>query len=407
MQSKLSHLLRGWLVYAFLAPVSVMVQIITKRHLDTFDIAYSVGGTVIVLALAMLLPLFALYSILRATIVADKRLALPYIEDYPDKNAHRFSTVWPLEEFRFTLLGFVIACLLVPFVVWGMAIGGPLFSGAALISLAAHLGLALAFALACAILSLLAHASARREWDELREDLANPMTVPYGWFLSLFMSKWGKSRMVRELIFTTLVYPLSFFLLGYILQALIPIFQLLRNYVWAVVLILLAAVALILLPPRVRALGKRRASVRTLRRAAEQNGYDLTFVRSPYRSVFSSPEGYDFILHREEKTYYGKFLALLRPSLRVYFNENGQARIRRAFWIFNASFEVFHFDTDVLYGFEANGPKIVLVSPVSYHMRVQNEKGPVIDVGTRVGRYTIYNTSGLSGAIDRGCLPED
>ena len=56
MQSKLSHLLRGWLVYAFLAPVSVMVQIIAKRHLDTFDIAYSVGGTVTVLALAMLRP---------------------------------------------------------------------------------------------------------------------------------------------------------------------------------------------------------------------------------------------------------------------------------------------------------------------------------------------------------------
>ena len=92
---------------------------------------------------------------------------------------------------------------------------------------------------------------------------------------------------------------------------------------------------------------------------------------------------------------------------RLYFNENGQARIRRAFWIFNASFEVFHFDTDVLYGFEADGPKIVLVSPVSYHMRVQNEKGPVIDVGTRVGRYTIYNTSGLSSAIERDCLPED
>jgi hypothetical protein len=221
------------------------------------------------------------------------------------------------------------------------------------------------------------------------------------------MSKWGKSRMVRELIFTALLYPLSFFLLGYILQALIPVFQLLRNYVWAILLILLAVVALILLPPRVRALSKRRTSVRTLRRAAEQNGYELTFVRSPYRSVFSSPEDYDLILRREEKNYYGKFLALLRPSLRVYFNENGRARIRRAFWIFNASFEVFHFDTDILYGFEADGPKIVLLSPVSYHMRVQNEKGPVIDVGTRVGRYTIYNTSGLSSAIERDCLPED
>ena len=407
MQSKISHLFRGLLVYAFLAPVSVMVQIIAKRHLDTFDIAYSTGGTAIVLALAMLLPLFAFYSILRATVVADKHLALPYMEDYPDKNAHRFSTIWPLGEYRFTLLGFVIGCLILPLVVWSMGIGGPLFSQTALLSLATHLALALCLIPACAILSLLAHASARREWDGLREDLVNPMTVAYGWFLSLFMSKWGKSRMIRELIFTALLYPLSFFLFGYILQALIPIFQLLRNYVWTILLILLAVIALILLPHRVRALSKRRASVLTLRRAAEQNGYELAFVRSPYRSVFSLPEGYDFVLRRKEKSYYGKFMALLRPSLRVYFSENGQARIRRAFWLFNASFEVFHFDTDVLYGFEADGPKIVLVSPVSYHMRVQNEKGPVIDVGTRVGRYTIYNTSGLASAIERDCLPED
>ncbi len=404
--SKTSHLLRGLLVYIVCAPVSVIIQILVKKHLASFDIAYSKGGTAVVLLFGMLLPLFAFYSILRATVVADKRLVLPYIEDYPDKNARRFSVIWGLDEYRFTLLGFFLPCLIVPLIAWLSAHDGGWLEKEALLSLAAHLGLALALCAPLGWLALLAHSSARREWDHLREELANPMTTEYGWFLSLFMSKWGQPRIARELLFTALLYPLSFSLFGYVLLALIPLFQMLQRHLVAVLLILLVAVALILLPPRLRAWIKRRQSVRTLRRAAERNGYELTFVRSPYRSVFSLPAGHDFVLRRGEECCYGKFVALLRPSMRVYFNEDGHARIRRGFWLFNASFEIFHFDTDILYGFEADVPKIVLVSPVSYHMKIQNEKGPVIDVGTRVGRYTIYNTSGLSSALERDCLPK-
>lgn len=406
MSSKTPHLLRGLLVFAVCVPVSVMIQIIAKKHLSTFDIAYSKGGTAVVLLFGILLPLFAFYSILRATVVADKRLVLPYIEDYPDKESRRFSLIWQLEEYRFTLLGFLIPCLILPFLVWLTEPMEKWFTGDALTALAWQLGLVLAMSLPCAWLSLLAHASARKEWEETREALRNPMAPDNGRFLGLILNKWGKSRIARELIFAALLYPIAFFLFGYILLALIPVCQMLQRHILAVILILVTAVLLILLPPRLRALIKRRQCVRTLRRTAEQNGYELTFVRSPYRSVFSLPEGYDFILRKEDECCYGKFIAMMRPSLRVYFHENGHARVRHSFWLFNANFEVFHFDTDTLYGFEANGPKIVLASPVSYHMRIQNEKGPVIDVGTRVGCYTIYNTSGLSSAMERDCLPK-
>ena len=131
------------------------------------------------------------------------------------------------------------------------------------------------------------------------------------------------------------------------------------------------------------------------------------------RSVLGVREGADFTLRCGNETYLCKLIPARKYLVDVVFEEDGDGYFVRSFR-FGARLknrvavvrvgggELFRTERAFRYAFEGEGRKILIVNPVPKNMFIR-KNGTVrqIDVGEKLGEYTIYNGSGFLNAVER------
>ncbi len=99
-----------------------------------------------------------------------------------------------------------------------------------------------------------------------------------------------------------------------------------------------------------------------------------------------------------------KLFAGVFPGDPIVFSDKGNGLKQHTFWIFKV--DVFHIMTKFDFGYESDGKKILILLPIprNFFVSVNESRPRPADVGERVGDYTIYNSTGFLGALDRNCL---
>ena len=169
----------------------------------------------------------------------------------------------------------------------------------------------------------------------------------------------------------------------------------------------------------VRARLKRRGFLKRLKAICNENrniykGSGYIYEEGKHvRSVLGVHDGADFTLRCGDETYLCKLIPARKYLVDVVFEEGGDGYFVRSFRIGArlknrvavvrvGGGELFRTERAFRYAFEGEGRKILIVNPVPKNLFIRN-KGTVrqIDVGERLGEYTIYNGSGFLNAVER------
>lgn len=217
--------------------------------------------------------------------------------------------------------------------------------------------------------------------------------------------KESKLPIVKNVIGVAVVYCIGSFALPLIL----PMFFMLWNlggimlFVW----IVLAVAALVLATVTayyIRALLKRRAFVKSLKKYCFKNSLYLSDVKNPYRSIFFSTGGFDFTVEKNMRSYDCKFISGVFPSAPIALSDNGWALRQINVRIFKR--EVFRIVTNIDFDFESENKKILVLLPTPkvFVATARGEQPRLADVGEVVGKYTVYTATGFLNALDRDTL---
>lgn len=167
----------------------------------------------------------------------------------------------------------------------------------------------------------------------------------------------------------------------------------------------LVAVALLLTGRfYLRAMGKRRAFVRKLKKY-NSSSIVISDVKKPCLSLFSQQKGSDFTVEREGVRYECKLVAGVFPSSPIIFSDTGEGVRQDTLRLFKV--DLLTVNTRIDYRMESDtAKKIVIVLPVPQNIYVSVQGNPPrpADTGEKAGVYTIYNATGFIGALERGHL---
>lgn len=218
-----------------------------------------------------------------------------------------------------------------------------------------------------------------------------------------------------------LLYPFATIVLPIVLTALAGFVRILFQFPVPVYVAMLSFAAVPFCTSYVRALWKRRNFLRKLERVCSETGYEICCGKNCYRSIFRQTEGANFTLRRGKERYDCRLIAGRKRFVTMAFDADGQGSYIRVFRMRGALFrvravsaEIFRIETPFEYSFEsenmigspaANAKKVLIVNPVPAKMIVRSGAVPrAVDIGSKVGEYTLYNGSGFFGAIERGYL---
>ena len=167
----------------------------------------------------------------------------------------------------------------------------------------------------------------------------------------------------------------------------------------------LVAVALLLTGRfYLRAMGKRRAFVRKLKKY-NSSSIVISDVKKPCLSLFSQQKGSDFTVEQEGVRYECKLVAGVFPSSPIIFSDTGEGVRQDKLRLFKV--DLLTVNTRIDYRMESDTTKkivIVLPVPQNIYVSVQGDPPRPADTGDKAGVYTIYNATGFFGALERGHL---
>ncbi len=152
-----------------------------------------------------------------------------------------------------------------------------------------------------------------------------------------------------------------------------------------------------------RAIVKRKKFRRALLRTAAQCGDEVIFHRRVWMSLFVGHDTPDFTLWHKGRRYDAMFLHSLRKHTPMHFDGSGTVQLHRIYRLRRV--ELFRTVSLQRYEFSSEGERVLIVLPTPKQLCYtgQGAYRPV-DVGDRIGGYTVFNATGFLRAIERDCL---
>lgn len=152
-----------------------------------------------------------------------------------------------------------------------------------------------------------------------------------------------------------------------------------------------------------RAIVKRRKFRRTLLHTAAQNGDEVIFHRHVWSSLFVGRDTPDFTLWHKGKRYDAMFLHSLRKFTPMHFDGSGAVQLHRIYRLRRV--ELFRTVTLQRYEFSSEGERVLIVLPTPKQLYYTGQGAyRAVDVGDRIGGYTVFNATGFLRAMERDCL---
>lgn len=139
-------------------------------------------------------------------------------------------------------------------------------------------------------------------------------------------------------------------------------------------------------------------------KTCKRNSICISDIKNPYLSIFISKTGFNFSIEKGGNRYDCKFIAGVFPGSPIVFSDKGSGILQNTVRLFRV--EVFHILTELDFTYESEGKKILILSPTPkvIYSSVNGSPPRLADTGEKVGEYTVYNSTGFIGALDRNCL---
>ena len=176
-----------------------------------------------------------------------------------------------------------------------------------------------------------------------------------------------------------------------------------------------------------RALSIRKKLFKRLKAAKQSSGSTVSDMENPYKSLFNPKIQCRFTVNDGKKTYSCRVIGTFWQRAPFFITTERHAYYRHRIGTKEHNITVY---SNVEYGFEAEGKKMIILNPVprkiyaahdkysepapldegmlsSVLRRTANRKKEAarkIEPGDKVFEYTIFNSTSFVGAVDRGCL---
>ena len=274
----------------------------------------------------------------------------------------------------------------------------------------------LVFAVASFLIMLHSRIDARKMWLEMPERL-----IKKHFWKSMARKKrfqYSYFRMLLRLVGYTLLYAALMQIVAFVIAMLSSVLRMLKLVLLTPIIlgIVLAFFSLFYL----RAIRTRSKFVRNLKKTCTEEGYDLFYLKRPYRSIFRDNGSYTFALEANGKTYYCRMLASVKRSNKLIISDDGtctrlmglhipQPQLVRVGGFLQAhnrgngdDREFMNFSSIIDYTFEADGHKILIINPVPKRvLRKICGATREMDNGDKIGEYTVYTGNAFLRALKR------
>ena len=198
----------------------------------------------------------------------------------------------------------------------------------------------------------------------------------------------------------TVMYTVGFYLaISYVPG--IPSYIFLFKELFGVIVALIAAILILIYFNRIN---KRKKFISKLKKCVRESGFELSKIEKPYLSVFKKVRGASFTVTAHQKTYQCKLISGKRKGVPIIFSDQGFLVFRRIIRI--GKTELFSIYSKYDYTFESNVKKCLIITciPTNCYFKDANGHMHKIDTGEKIGEYTVYNSQGFLGALERDCL---
>ena len=144
------------------------------------------------------------------------------------------------------------------------------------------------------------------------------------------------------------------------------------------------------------------------------NSYRVMPLSLKYLSIFNLGDKQTFTLEYNGKNYTCQMIAIKRKGDPVYISQTGELEIKHMMFLgkYGPLSKILKdnltYVTSLDFGWEntdSKTRKILIIAPVSSKMFAGTVgRNTPIDVGEKIGTYTVYNGKGFINAIDRDCI---
>lgn len=336
---------------------------------------------------------FAFYSLFKQTVKYDADLRIPYLEKGGMKITEKLGSIFKNHEFWVITVFTSLLFFAVPLKAFTVSVAG---GKTDILSKLKILAVCLPLFI---LLGAAASFTAMKDWDKGNTKKKGYSTVAY----------------IEEIAIISGVYAMG----GVVLVMVFPYFSgvtevfkglesvMTKNSVIAITVILLA---LIIVPPAVRALrglAKRKAFIKHLEKSCKEKGYTLSEIKVPYGSLFNPYAGESFTVQTDKKTYSCKLMCGLKKNVPMLLYENGTGEYIHTVSIGRkgARIEIFRYVKKFNFGYESENDKLLIVVPVPRFVQM-NKAGKVfeMDNGEVIGDYRLFAGTGFINALERECI---
>lgn len=197
-----------------------------------------------------------------------------------------------------------------------------------------------------------------------------------------------------------------------------------------------AIIAFILFIIAMKAVRTRKKLIKKLVKVAKESGYELSPISRPYASLFKAIRESNFTLKLGDKVFTCRIIGSWWQRAPLFFVSD-----KHAYYLHRIGSREHHFEilSEFCYDFDGEGEKIIILNPVPKKAFVTKDSLYVeipwydsdkalsavrgteysnsrrfkkrvdddirrLEPGDKIWNYTLYNTTGFIGAVDRKCL---
>ncbi len=152
-----------------------------------------------------------------------------------------------------------------------------------------------------------------------------------------------------------------------------------------------------------RALLKRRACVKRLKKLCAENGFELSALYRPYLSVLRRTDCANFTVSAHGKSYDCKFISARKKKLPLIIRADGALSFVHTVKLVRT--ELFEYTRDSFYKFESDNIKVLILNPAPKKVTtILNGRLVLLDNGDEVAGYSIYTATAFMNALERNVL---
>lgn len=206
-------------------------------------------------------------------------------------------------------------------------------------------------------------------------------------------------RFLGRIALICFVYPVGFQLIPFVFAgASIAVF-LVKSFLPTII----AVIVLILAIHYIRAIKIRQKFLKNLKKTCKEEGFELSEVKKPYRSIFFPRAGENFTVTANGKTYSCELLASVSRGARMIFDSEGNAVYVHTLKF--RQFELFSYMHSTKYSFESEKRKILIVCPTPLKIFVgEGGRTRPIDTGEEFWGYKLFNATGFLRSLELDCI---